>query len=55
MSTSRTLRRLPLALAIGLAAGLPLALASPAARPAPAHVAKIDIPFQQFTLATACA
>jgi len=40
-------RLLPLALAIGLAAGMPVALASPAA---PAKAVTVDIPYEQFTL-----
>src|SRR4249919_1759298 len=50
MSNRRPLRLLPLALAIGLAAGLPVAIASPVPAAAPAHAAKVDIAFEQFTL-----
>src|SRR4249919_106722 len=49
MSASRTIRLLPLALAVGLAAGMPVALANPGA-PAAARKAVVDIPYEQFTL-----
>jgi predicted Zn-dependent peptidase len=46
MSASRPLRFLPLALAIGLAVGAPLASAAPAT----ARAASVDIAYEQFTL-----
>ena len=50
MSFRRSFRLLPLALAIGLASGLPVALADPAAPAARRASATVDIPYEQFTL-----